>query len=194
LDALVTEDIWESGMGEVILSRQLPSGEVAFAFLLIDRYCLGVKSVFGSIRTRAEYREIIESMQKRVALVNLPPANLRCLVEDAVEYARDLGLEPHPDYRRVRPIFGDIDPAQATERFEFGSEGKPLFIAGPDDDLPRCYQILSILEERCGKDGYHYMLPTSDGESGPFGSTMKSRVHQLGDRMEDDSDDDPDDE
>ena len=159
LDSLITEGFWEEGMGQAFFSRELPSGEVAFAAFLIDRYCLGVKDAFGDIRARADYRKMIEHVEENHTLVELSPADLRCLIEEAVEYARDLGFEPHADYRRVRSIFGDIDPDDATEHFEFGHEGEPLFIAGPDDDLQRCYRILSILEDHCGEGGFHYMMP-----------------------------------
>jgi hypothetical protein len=195
LDCLVTEGFWEEGLGQAILSRQLPSGEVAFAAFLIDRYCLGVKDAFGDIRTRGEYRELVEHIEENAGLVKLPPADLRCLVEDAVEYARDLGFEPHSDYRRVQPIFGEIDVQEATEHFEFGNEGKPLFIAGPDDDMQRCYRILSILEDRCGKGGFHYMLPALGGTAAEIGGGRRgpqiARLGSSGDvELVTDSDDD----
>ena len=169
LDSLITEDFGEAGLGQAIFSRQLPSGEVAFAVFLIDRYCLGVKDAFGGIRSRAEYRELIDHFEENATLVELPPADLRCLIEEAVEYARDLGLEPHSDLRRVQPIFGDIDPSDATEHFEFGHEGRPLFIAGPNEDLQRCYRILSILEDRCGKGGFHHILAALNGSAAEIG-------------------------
>ena len=165
LDCLMGEEVEEFGIGQAVISRQLPSGEVAFAFFLIDRYCLGIKDAFGDIRTRGEYRELLEETGKDVEFVKLSPANLRCAVEEAVEYARDLGLEPHSDYRRVKPIFGDIDPQEATEHLEFGKEGKPFFCAGPHDDLERCYRIMSMLEDRCGKNGFNYMLPIPDSDT-----------------------------
>ena len=195
LDSLITEGFWDGGTGQAILSRQLPSGEVAFAAFLVDRYCLGVKDAFGDIRTKGEYREMLEYVEENTSLQKLPPADLRCLVEEAVEYARDLGFEPHTDYRRVQPIFGEIDVQEATEHYEFGREGKPFFIAGPDDDAQRCQRILSILEDRCGKDGFHYMLPVSGGMAaeigGGRGGPRIARLGKSGDvEWVDDSDED----
>jgi hypothetical protein len=172
----------------------LPTGEVAFGAFLIDRYCLGVKDAFGDIRTRGEYRELVEHVAENCNLVKIPPADLRRLVEEAIEYARDLGFEPHSDYRRVQPIFGEIDLQEATEHFEFGHQGKPLFIAGPDD-MQRCERILSILEDRCGTDGFHYIMTVSGRTSGEMADGPGGpRLARLGgfDYMErvDDSDDD----
>jgi hypothetical protein len=203
LGSLISEDFGEQGLGQAVFSRQLPSGEVAFAAFLIDRYCLGVKDAYGDIRTRADYRKVLEHVEESGTLVELPPADLRCLIEEAVEYARDLGFEPHPDYRRVRPIFGDVDPNDATEHFEFGHEGKPLFIAGPHEDMQRCYRILSILEDRCGKGEFHYMLPALGGtaaEIGGFSETPQiARVSPSGhlewsEEFDDEEDDEDDDE
>jgi hypothetical protein len=195
LDSFISEGFWDGGTGQAVLSRQLPTGEVAFAALLIDRYCLGVKDAFGDIRTRGEYRELVEHIEENSKLVKMPPADLRCLVEEAIEYARDLGFEPHSDYRRVQPIFGDIDVQEATEHFEFGSDGKPLFMAGPYDDRQRCERILSILEDRCGKDGFHYMMAVSGRTlveiSDGSGGRRLARLDDSGDmELVDDSDDD----
>jgi len=185
LDCLMGEEIQEFGIGQVILSRQLPSGEVAFAVFLLDRYCLGVKDAYGDIRTRGEYRTLLENLDENAELVSVSPANLRCAIEEAVEYARDLGLEPHPDYRRVKPIFGDIDPQEATEHLEFGKDGKPFFYAGPRDDLERCYRILSILEDRCGKDGFHYVVPISEGGLVASGGSPYALRHGYNGQTED---------
>lgn len=60
--------------------------------------------------------------------------------------------------RLAAPIFGQIRAEDCAEEFEFGRDGKPLFIAGPFDGPARCRHVLRTLEERCGPDGYHYIL------------------------------------
>src|SRR5205807_7457937 len=90
---------------------------------------------------------------------NVHPSAARKLVEGAVEYALALGFHPHADYAKARHIFGDIDPAECTEEFEFGKDGKPFFVAGPYDTPNRCRLILNTLERSCGAGGYDYMMP-----------------------------------
>jgi hypothetical protein len=168
LHCWVTDDLWEQGLGYVCLSRQLPNGHVAFAVFLVDRYCLGVKDAMMEIVPRATYdRRIMGDMLSRFSAKNMAPAAARKLVEGAVEYARTLGLQPHPDYARARPIFGDIDPAESTEQFEYGKDGKPFFVAGPHDGPARCRQILNALVQSCGVDGFHYMIPFTEPEALP---------------------------
>lgn len=148
-------DLEKMGMAQVFISRELPNGSVAFASFLIDRYCLGVKDCFADIASRFEYdSRYLGKMRYRPAT----PETVRHLVEQAVEFAERNGLHPHPDYARVRQVFGDLDPAAANEQFEFGKNGKPFFINGPNDTPPRIRAILSTLNSTLGPDGFHYSI------------------------------------
>lgn len=80
----------------------------------------------------------------------LKPECLRKLVEGAVQYAADLGLQPHADYRAARMIFGDIRTDECTEEFEYGKDGKPVFIMGPRDNPAECQRIFQAIENRIG--------------------------------------------
>jgi len=152
--------IWEQGIGQVLVSRQLSNGNVAFAAFLVDVYCLGVKDVFMNIVPRATYEaDLYRKMMRQDRLIRWKPECARKLVEGAVQYALDLGLPPHPDYPKAKLIFGDIAAEACTEQFEFGKEGKPLFVAGPYDDSSKCQQIIRTLEKRRGPDGFHFMVP-----------------------------------
>jgi hypothetical protein len=164
LDCLVSESTWGTGMGQVLISRELPNGMIAFASFLLDVYCLGVKDAFGDIVPRSTYAEkLLDRLDEQYEMVEIAPAAARKLIEGAVDYAASLGLQPHSDYNKVKTIFGDIDADACEEEFEYGSDGKPLFTAGPYDTPERCYQILSILEHTCGRDGFHYLVPFVDG-------------------------------
>jgi len=160
LHCCTTDVLWDQGMSNVLVSRELTNGNVAFVAFLLDMYCLGVKDVAFDIlsRTRYEWR-VFGKLLRDYHIVDLDPEAARKLIEGAVEYARDLGLPPHPDYRTARLIFGDIDADSCTEEFVYGKDGKPFFVAGPHDGPARCNQINSILTDRCGPDGFHYLMP-----------------------------------
>ena len=152
LHCFTTQDLWDEGVAQVLVSRELANGFVAFATFLVDRYCLGVKDAFCGFMAKSEYLEqFYDELARRFEIVALEPAAARKLVEGAVDYAKGLGLSPHPDYSRARQIFGDIDPAANDREFEFGKDGKPFYVAGPHDSPGRCASIVGILEERCGK-------------------------------------------
>ena len=168
LDCRVSHSLQDSGIGWVLLSRELPGRHVAVACFLVDRYCLGVKDAFGEVLSRPEYNnKYLRKMLSEKASYSVSPADARKLLEEAVAYARGLGLHPHADYFKAIPLFGHINAADGTAHFEFGKDGKPLFIAGPHDTAERCRQILGILNESCGPGNFHYILPLTGPASRP---------------------------
>jgi hypothetical protein len=153
----------EEGMGWTLLSRVLPDTSVAVSVFLVDRFCLGVKDAMYDLIPRSDYEDRFQGeMRQKLPVRAARPACVRKLVESAVEYAANLGFPPHPDYHKAKVLFGDIDPGECTETFEFGQDGKPFFISGPFDDEARCRRILATLLERCGPGGFEYLIQADD--------------------------------
>jgi hypothetical protein len=163
LHCWVSGPLFDQGMGQVILSRLLPDGTVAVAVFLVDMYCLGIKNAFGRIMSRYEYDAKMRSPRTLAESESLEPAAARKLVEGAVAYAHDIGFAPHPDYQKARILFGDINPNESAEEFEYGFQGKPHFIAGPHDNPARCKSILTTLERTCGQGNFHFTMPIPGG-------------------------------
>lgn len=164
LHCSTTATLWDEGISSVLISRKLKSGQVAFAVFLVDAYCLGVKNVMLGVVPRSRYdSQVYGKLSEEYGLVKLKPEAARKLVEGAVEYARGLGLPPHPDYRKASPIFGDVDADCCTEEFVYGKDGKPYFVAGPYDSPWRCKQIIRTLTDHCGPDGFYYTIPVAPG-------------------------------
>jgi hypothetical protein len=162
-DCFISEHVWTHGLGSVMLSRELPNGSIALAVFLVDRSCLGIKDAFARIEGEYTYQRQLTDMRSQSALKEASPACVRKLVEGAAAYAEALGLHPHPDYAKVKLIFGDIDAAACPESYEFGKDGKPFFAAGPHDTPARCRQILATLERTCGTGNYDFLLPMQSG-------------------------------
>jgi hypothetical protein len=164
LHSWATDDLWNQGLGWVCLSRLLSNGSVAYAVFLVDRYCLGVKNAMAGITDRYEYdSRIARKMRTTFGSREIPPAAARRFVEGAVAYAEALGLHPHADYHKAKPLFGTIDASESTEELEFGKDGKPFFVAGPHDSPQRCRQILNTLAESCGMGGFEFLIPFTEG-------------------------------
>ncbi len=156
----MSSELWEAGIGYILLSRRFPGGEVAVGVFLVDVFCLGVKDALARIVPEPEYRfSVYERIANKAPLAHVAPEYARKLVEEAVEYAAGLGLSPHPDYYKAKHIFGDIDAGACAEQFTFGKDGKPLFVAGPYDGPERCRQIMHTLAAHCGEGNYHYLVP-----------------------------------
>jgi hypothetical protein len=75
------------------------------------------------------------------------------LVFGAVDYARGLGFEPHPDFG---PCAGHLGEWQGASVISFGYQGKPLFIQGPQDDAAR---IIKKLNRKVGRGGFNVIAP-----------------------------------
>jgi hypothetical protein len=79
------------------------------------------------------------------------------LIEGGVSYARGLGFEPHEDYRKAKKIFGEIDSSGCSRDFDYGRDGKPLYIAGPNDTLLFQQRVFRTLVRTCGKGNFHFV-------------------------------------
>lgn len=144
----MSADLWEQGIGSVLISRAINSSEVALSVFLVDVWCLGVKDAFHRVLSRGEYEfEFLKDYDHRYESIDLPPTDARALVEGSVEFAQQFGLSPHSDYRQASRIFGDIDPEEYDRDFEFGHNGRPFFVQGPYDDPARCRVIEAKLRE-----------------------------------------------
>ncbi len=87
LHCCVMANIWESGMGQLLFSRQLRNGDVAVAIFLLDVYCLGVKNAMALIAGRAKYDlDIYGKLARNYTLLRQKPECARKLVEGAVRY------------------------------------------------------------------------------------------------------------
>jgi hypothetical protein len=162
-DVLVPTTLFEQGIGTVWLSRHLPDGRHAVAGILVDVFCLGVKNAVYKIVDAVDYPTVLARIQAQPT-ERQHPSCARKLVEEALAYAKDLGFEPHADYRIARLIFGDIEANACPVRFTFGQNGKPFYIDGPNDTPAIKRRILKQLERHCGPGGYDYLIAVSDSD------------------------------
>ncbi|MBF0568842.1 MAG: hypothetical protein HQK95_08255 [Nitrospirae bacterium] len=161
-ECLISETLFDMGMGHVIISRRVSGDRIGFCMFLLDVYCLGVKNAFASTVTMAEYeRKIVHSGINQ--FVDIQCACAVKLVEDAVAYAKGLGFSPQKDYGGAKKIFGDINPKDCSTEYTFGKDGKPYFITGPHDTLATCKKIMDTLTKSCGSDGFHFTAPVFEG-------------------------------
>ena len=184
-----------SGLGSIYLTRKLSDGRLAFMFLLIDAHCLGVKDAGARICTVGEFEEFFSRGVENNQLAPAEPSYARQLTEQAIAYAESIGFPPHPDYRRVAPLWGDIDSSACQEKFVFGVDGKPLYHTGPFDDPARQKFILNRLSDTVGEGNYHFMLggPDEAFNALPFADELLNLVDANESDFDDDSDEDDDD-
>ncbi len=166
-ECLVTQGWQEEGqIVQILVARRSPWGEVAIGTFLVDLGCLGVKSAFASLfgSVREYERKLREGVLQNQTMV---PADLNLvakIIREGIAYASQLGFAPDPDYRDAAVLLRDADPQACDVEVPLGGEeGKPFFISGPYDDVPR---IMAQLVNKLGPDGFHFL--THLGDPGDF--------------------------
>lgn len=145
-------------LSQILVARRSPNGEIVAGTFLVDLACMGVKSAFPSRfeSVGAYEREFRDGIIDRMPMVSADLNLAAKILHEAVAYAESLGLKPDPDYFVAKLILGDADPSACGEAIPVGHEGKPLYVAGPDDDSRR---IIDTLARKLGPEGFHYVLP-----------------------------------
>jgi hypothetical protein len=152
------EDLFEphAGTGTVVVTRKTPGNQILMAAFLLDVFCLGVKYAHCMLLAENEYRFRMQQIETHQDLVEVHPACAKKLVESAQIYAENLGFSPLGDYEFAKKIFGDIQKKQCPRSFTFGRAGKPLYMAGPNDDASFRKNVINTLTVKLGKDGFHH--------------------------------------
>ena len=158
---LVQEELFETGMGVLILARGVSTNRVAMGCFLLDVYCLGIKDVMFRSLNASEFQYFIATMAATSPLVNIDPSDARKLLCDLALWADSIGFSPHRDFVAVEPLFGDVHSDASTATFQFGRDGKPLYVAGPAESSAQIRVRLKHLRERLDDDGFHYIVPAS---------------------------------
>lgn len=149
--------------GYIMVARAIGEGQLAMAALLIDGKCLGLKDAMGRTMSPSDLEGVIEDMGGYEAFTRVDASFAKKLADDSIAYAAAAGLSPHPDYRKVVGIWGDVDASQCDQQFEFGENGKYAFIAGPLDSQARQMAIIAQLAKTIGLDRFTYVPFLDDG-------------------------------
>lgn len=164
-EAFRASRLFEDGIGHVVISRFKSNGDVEAGVFRVDVFCLGVKDAFFTRLSQGEYESrLLAKIFTDNASKSVEPCCARKLVEDAVQYARQLGIDPHRDYKAACRVFGGISAEDCADTFQFGKDGKPLFISGPDDSEARCKLILNTLQRHCGEGKFDYLVGVPEEE------------------------------
>ena len=155
---MVSKNIFEIGIGHVVVGRMISTKTVATGVFLVDVYCLGIKDAFYTERTHDELEYLTERMAGNGGVVDIAPECARKILDGAIAYAKTLGFPAHPDSVTAAALFGDIDAADCLTNYEFGKDGKPLYISGPNDTPARVRQVMRTLTASVGEGNFDYIV------------------------------------
>jgi hypothetical protein len=149
-------DKWEeTGMTPVTIARALNQETYVLVSYLVDSWCLGLKDVLIKIGMSAfELSHYYEMTSQDQSLISISYQDARSLILGAIDYAKNLGIEPYDDWKKVESF---VEGNHSYEnKFSFGKDGKPFYYAGPYD-LNK-YNIEDIIDKVTAAGG-HYILP-----------------------------------
>jgi hypothetical protein len=151
---LVTEALFETGMGTLILARGATPHHLAFGAFLLDVFCLGIKDVTFALLESDEFDRYVDVTDAGSPLASVDPSEARKLLRDLASWSQSIGFPPHRDFAPVERLFGDVGADESEVEFQFGKDGKPLYIPGPFDSPTLIRRRIEQLQKHLGSDGF----------------------------------------
>ncbi len=130
---LLAGDLQGSGMATLILARGATSHHVTLSGFLIDAWCLGVKDTFFQTASARSFEDLMAKLETTGTVEDVDPAYARKLLRDITAWAASNGVAPHRDFAVLEKLFGDVDADACDATLQFGHDGKPVYISGPND-------------------------------------------------------------
>lgn len=157
---VLLSDGWDqqAALVTILIARRSPmSGKVAAGSFLVDLSCLGVKSAQVRLfKDPAEYRAGLRAHVQHIQPTSPADFDLAAkIIYTGLEYAANLGFKPDPVFAQAEHLLAGANPeANTTPVPTGGPEGKPYFVAGPNDDPQR---IVNQLTRAVGAGNFDYI-------------------------------------
>jgi len=136
-ECLINPSWKEDGLATILLSRRQPDGDLLFGVYLVDVYYLGLKNTFCNVdfsvwRYETELRS---KTYKEEDPVECPIPLAHHIIYGGIEFAAQFGFKPNKDFKFSQYVLEDKNSIEPCEAVEFGKDGQPYYIAGPDDNV-----------------------------------------------------------
>lgn len=164
-ECLINPDWREMGHARVLVSRKKPNGRIAFGMFLVDLYCLGAKELMADENTtKSKYENFMKPMMYFDGTpVPCDPHLGHTIIYGGIRYARSLGFEPHEDFEAHKSILVPESEVAMDTSVQFGKDGKPFYVQGPEDDVDR---ILATLKKTVGEGNFGFVSAEDMGAGG----------------------------
>ena len=158
-ECLINPSWQEKGLATILMSRRQPDAHMAFGVFLVDIFCLGLKNTFANVDfSEARYvREVVGRVYEQQESEPCDCDLAHQIIYGGIAYAKQFGFKPNKDFRLSQHVL-DAAESIGPSDIEFGRDGKPLFVSGPDDNVPK---ILHQLQATAGEGRYDYLCPVA---------------------------------
>ncbi len=150
------KDWMEAGLAVVAIARRQSDKLLTFGTYLVDYFCLGLKNTYcnANVPLARFHNEDLPKIYQGEPPKKITPALAHEIVYGGIEYAEQFGFRPQRDFRLSQYVLDPPDVHPRTGRVEFGKDGKPLYISGPNDNVE---QIMRQLARTAGEGNFHYL-------------------------------------
>lgn len=163
---LINDDWKDSGMATIIVVRKMASGKLIVGTYIVDVFCLGLKDThhwFNIFMDDFE-EQILDVFENAMDLnmIDCEPKLAYNIVYGAIEYAEDLGFQPHKDFGISEYILDDVEEIEFID-VEFGKNGRPNYFSGPHDNVAK---VLNTLMKNVGEGNFDFTAGIPEGLMG----------------------------
>jgi hypothetical protein len=145
---------------QILIARDSPEGGIAAAGILVDLGCLGVKNALSNVfPTAGEYEQFRRTYTSIQPMMKADLDLAAKVIREGIAYAETLGFKPHRDYYDCAPLLSGADPEACGTPVPLGINGKPFFISGPHDNVPR---IMAQLDKAVGPGNAEFVIELQD--------------------------------
>jgi hypothetical protein len=143
----IEEDL---GLARIAVARKQSDDRVAYAYFLVDTFCLGVKSVYavGDVGLKSFMRGLKEFMD---VPVECSVEWAHGLIYGAADYAAGFEFQPSKDFGFASMVLDPPGTYPIPEDLVFGKDGIPYFVPGPYDDTK---MIVDTLQRTAGEGNF----------------------------------------
>ena len=158
--AWVQQGWQEQGVARVLLARTQSNENILFGEYIVDYLCTGIKdsSYASNVNRETFFNEVIPRLYSGTPPLDIEGSLAHETVWGAVEYADELGFDPHRNFREAGRILDLSGVHEYTGAIEFGYQGRPLYIPADGDNQAG---IIRRLIESVGLGNFYY-LPRGD--------------------------------
>lgn len=170
----MSESLFENstGMGTVILCRKLPDGRLASQRVLVDMLCLGVKDCVTDFVFPGDVSAQFDQTKEFDPVRKCDPAVAKKLIVGVIEFAKNNGFHPTSDFLAAESLWDSIDESNASVEFEFGRNGMPVYVQGPNESVEQMMRITQTLQRNVGEDNFDVVLGMDPDDSFAFDDSV----------------------
>jgi len=170
VECLISEEWAKVGICNMLIARQHKTGNFTVGIYLIDLYCLGIKDAMWEFNISPDEYE--DYKQRTGDIEEIDYVLAHNIIYGAEAYAQEIGFKPAKGFEIARFILEDDDDNIELIELEFGLEGKPCYMPGPNDTPAKIRQVIDTLTRTVGEGNFitgEFDEDFDEFEEGEFG-------------------------